>query len=93
MTDGPPIPQGRLQLGVLAWLSTRATAAFTDLVPALATTNGALSVQLRRLEDLGWVRLERGFLGRKPRTVVALTPAGRAAYERWLDEAARRTSS
>lgn len=76
---------GRLQLGVLAYLSTRGAVAFADLAAALQTTNGTLSVQLRRLEETGHVVLERGFLGRRPRTSVAITSAGRAAYERHLD--------
>lgn len=90
---GPdPLLQGRVRLGVVAWLAGRGATAFTDLAAGLDTANAVLSVQLRQLEDAGYVRLDRGFAGRKPRTMVALTPAGRAAYERHLDRLLRLAS-
>ena len=36
---------------------------------------------LQKLEEAGYVRVEKGFRGKRPKTWVALTPEGRAAYE------------
>ena len=93
MTAPDVVVSGRLQLGLLACLATRGEVAFSDLATLLETTNGALSVQLKRLEEMGLVRLERGFLGRRPRTLAAITPTGRRAYQQCLDAMLRRTSS
>ncbi len=49
-----------------------------DLVGA---TDGALSVHLRKLEEAGYVQIEKGYAGRRPRTWVRVTPAGRAAFQ------------
>lgn len=87
-----PVLQGHVRLGVVSWLAGRGATAFTDLAAGLETANAVLSVQLRQLEEAGYVRLDRGFAGRKPRTTVALTPAGRGAYERYLDRLLRLTS-
>lgn len=72
----------RIRAGVLAWLSDRGASDFTELAGALNLANNALSSHLRRLEEAGYVDLQRGFFGRKPRTRVVMTPAGRQA---WLE--------
>ena len=58
-----------------------AEAEFTWLKEALGLTEGNLSSHLQKLEEAGYVRVEKGFRGKRPKTWVALTPEGRAAYE------------
>ena len=59
--------------------------AFTELRDLLGTTDGNLSVHARKLEDAGYVTCRKSFVGRVPRTVYAIAPAGRQALERYLD--------
>ena len=66
---------GRLRLGVMAYLANAEVADFNELKSILEVTQGNLSVQLRKLEDAEYVTIEKGFLGRKPRTQVRITPA------------------
>jgi DNA-binding MarR family transcriptional regulator len=76
---------GRLRLGVMAYLANAEVADFNELKALLEVTQGNLSVQLRKLEDAGYVAIEKGFLGRKPRTQIRITPAGRKAFAVYLD--------
>jgi DNA-binding MarR family transcriptional regulator len=76
---------GRLRLGVMAYLANVEVADFNELKALLEVTQGNLSVQLRKLEDAGYVAIEKGFLGRKPRTQIRITPAGRKAFAAYLD--------
>jgi DNA-binding MarR family transcriptional regulator len=76
---------GRLRLGVMAYLSTAGAADFTALKARLQATDGNLSVHLRKLEDAGYVAIDKQFVGRKPLTTVTLTDAGRTAFIRYLD--------
>jgi DNA-binding MarR family transcriptional regulator len=76
---------GRLRLGVIAYLSTVGTADFNELKSRLMATDGNLSVHLRKLEDAGYVDIDKSFVGRKPRTHVTLSDSGRAAFVRYLD--------
>jgi len=46
-------------------------------------TAGNISSHMSRLEDAGYVRVEKSFAGKRPRTTYALTPVGRAAFERY----------
>ncbi|MHB8284285.1 MAG: winged helix-turn-helix domain-containing protein [Caulobacteraceae bacterium] len=76
---------GRVRLGVMAYLSSAQRAEFGELKARLQVTDGNLSVHLRKLEDAGYVTVEKSFVGRKPMTKVALSDAGHAAFLRYLD--------
>ena len=76
---------GRLRLGIMAFLSTAGSADFTLLKNRLQATDGNLSVQLRKLEEAGYVTIDKAFVGKKPQTTVTLSPPGRTAYLGYLD--------
>ena len=73
---------GRLRLGVMAYLSAVSPASFPELRDKTDATNGNLSTHLTKLEAAGYVRQEKGFVGKKPQTLVHLTKDGRKA---WID--------
>jgi DNA-binding MarR family transcriptional regulator len=76
---------GRLRLGVMAYLANAEVADFNELKAVLEVTQGNLSVQLRKLEEAAYVTIEKGFLGRKPRTQVRITAEGRRAFAAYLE--------
>jgi DNA-binding HxlR family transcriptional regulator len=76
---------GRIRLGIMAYLSGADSADFNTLKAKLQTTDGNLSVHLRKLEDAGFVAVTKSFAGRKPLTEASLTEAGRAAFVAYLD--------
>jgi len=69
----------RVRLGILAVLAEADRADFTYLRDQLGLTDGNLSRHLQVLEDAGYLRLRKSFEGRRPRTWVSATRAGRAA--------------
>lgn len=76
---------GRLRLGVMAYLSTAGSGDFNELKAKLQATDGNLSAHLRKLEDAGYVTIEKTFVGKKPLTRVLITEPGRAAFVAYLD--------
>jgi DNA-binding MarR family transcriptional regulator len=80
---------GRLRLGIMAFLSTAGTADFNTLKTRLQATDGNLSVHLRKLEEAGYVAIDKSFAGKKPLTQVSLTTPGRAAFIAYLDAMAK----
>lgn len=76
---------GRLRLGVMAYLSTAGSADFTTLKQKTQSSDGNLSVQLRKLEEAGYVDICKAFVGKKPQTTVILTETGRAAFVAYLE--------
>ncbi len=77
---------GRVRLGVMAILVRDEIADFNQLKDQLKTTQGNLSVHLRKLEEAGYVKIIKGYLGRKPRTQVQISQKGRKAFKAYLDE-------
>lgn len=77
---------GRIRLGIMAYLSTADVAEFSELKTRLQTTDGNLSVHLRKLEEAGFVIVEKSFQGRKPLTRARLSDRGREAFIAYLDQ-------
>lgn len=77
---------GRMRLGIMAYLVRNEVADFNELKSALNATQGNLSVHLRKLEEVGYVKIKKGYLGRKPRTQVQLVQKGRKAFNDYLDD-------
>lgn len=75
----------RARLGILWVLSQVDRADFTHLRTLLRMTDGNLGRHLEALAGQGLIELAKGFHGRRPRTWVVLTPAGREAYAREID--------
>lgn len=69
----------RVRLGILAVLSEARRADFGHLREALELTDGNLSRHISVLEEAGLVEVEKGFEGKRSRTWVMATKAGRKA--------------
>lgn len=76
---------GRMRLGIMAYLADAEVADFNELKRALDATQGNLSIHLRKLEDAGYIAIDKSFLGRKPLTRARLTEAGRKAFAGYLE--------
>lgn len=75
----------KLRLGIVSALAAAPSLTFTDLKKLLETSDGNLSVHARKLEEAGYIRCEKSFEGRMPKTEYSLSDAGRKALERYLD--------
>ncbi|QDU68213.1 winged helix-turn-helix domain-containing protein [Engelhardtia mirabilis] len=72
------------RLGVVACLYVVDEADFVFLQSQTGITGGNLSSHLKRLAAEGYVQVRKEFEGSKPRTVLALTEAGRSRFESYL---------
>lgn len=87
--DLDEIVHGRVRLGIMSYLSSAGTAEFNEIKTKLQLTDGNLSVHLRKLEDAGYVLVDKSFVGRKPLTRATLTDAGRTAFVKYLEAISR----
>jgi DNA-binding MarR family transcriptional regulator len=69
----------RVRLGILAIAHEARRVEFSYLRSNLELTAGNLSQHLGVLENAGLITLEKGYAGKRARTWVTLTPAGRTA--------------
>lgn len=85
-TDLDRLIHERIRLGIVSALAVNRSLTFNELKALLRTTDGNLSVHARKLEDANYIECEKYFEGRLPKTVYRLSPAGRNALERYLDQ-------
>ncbi len=76
----------RIRLGIVSALATNDSLSFNDLKRVLKTTDGNLSVHARKLEEANYISCVKFFEGRVPRTEYRLTPSGRQALAKYLDQ-------
>lgn len=78
----------QVRLAVLTYLasSVHPTVAFTELREQLDLSAGNLSVQLRTLEDAGYVHIDKRIVDRRPLTTVCLTPLGYDALKDYISK-------
>jgi DNA-binding MarR family transcriptional regulator len=79
-TDLDDTVHQRARLGILGILSEDRRADFNYLRDTLELTEGNLSRHLQVLHDAGYVRIDKTFEGRRPRTWVSLTRDGKGAF-------------
>ena len=75
----------RMRLGIISALAANDKLSFSDLKKLLNTTDGNISVHARKLEEAGYVAMEKSFKGRVPLTEYAITKEGKKALERYLN--------
>lgn len=88
MSELDPVIHAAARLRITAALATLAPGeqiTFPRLQELLDMTAGNLSTHLRRLEDAGYVDVDKTHRGRTPVTYLALTTSGRRAFEDYTE--------
>ncbi len=79
-----PLLHSQLRLGVMAILMNVEEADFVYLKEKTQSTAGNLSVQLDKLSEAGYIKVEKSFVGKKAHTACRIQPAGRKAFESYV---------
>ena len=80
-----PLIHAPVRLAIVGALAAVESMAFTALREATSSTDGNLSAHLGKLEEAGYVAVEKSFVGRNPLTTIRLTDLGRDAFLAYLD--------
>jgi DNA-binding transcriptional ArsR family regulator len=80
-----PLLHERGRLAIVSVLAAADSLTFTELRDTLGMTDGNLSVHLQKLEEKGYVAIDKQFVGRRPQTSCRLTRPGHRAFARYLD--------
>ena len=75
----------QLRLAVMSILMNVEEADFVYLKEKTESTAGNLSVQLDKLSSAGYISVEKGMSGKRPRTTCAITNEGRKAFEEYVE--------
>jgi Predicted transcriptional regulators len=84
LPDLNPVVHGKLRLALLSLLAGVEQADFTWLREKTGSTDGNLGAQLLKLEEAGYVAVEKKFVQRKPQSVYRMTDTGRTALSEYV---------
>ncbi len=78
----------RARLLILTYLASHDKSAvpFGEIREKLEFTSGNLSVQLKTLEEAGYIRITKEFRDNKPLTQASLTAKGSTALKRYVEQ-------
>jgi DNA-binding HxlR family transcriptional regulator len=72
--------ESRIRLGVMSVLMVNEEVNFNDLKQMLEVTDGNLATHLVNLEENGFIKVHKGFVGKKTNTTYAVTKSGEKAF-------------
>ena len=75
----------RIRLGVMSILAVNEEVSFNDLKTMMDVTDGNLATHLVNLEENGYIKVHKGFIGRKTNTTYSITKAGEKAFKEHID--------
>lgn len=75
----------RIRIGIMSALIVNEDINFNDLKALIDATDGNLATHLKTLEEHKFIKVEKGFIGRKTNTVYSITRAGEKAFRAHLD--------
>lgn len=84
-----PLIHAPIRLAIMSVLATAEHAEFSALKEKTQASDGNLSVHLRKLEESGYLRVDKKFVGRKPLTSYCITDDGHAAFREYLRQISR----
>lgn len=71
----------RIRLGVMSVLIVNEEISFNDLKAMLEVTDGNLATHLVNLEENAFIKVHKGFIGRKTNTTYSITKLGERAFK------------
>lgn len=79
-----PILHSQLRLAIVSLLIGVEQAEFTYLQEKTNATSGNLSVQIKKLSEVGYIHIEKGYKDNFPQTLCSITPKGVEEFEKYV---------
>ena len=75
----------RIRLGIMSALMVNEHVNFNELKELIEVTDGNLASHLKTLEENNYIKVQKGFIGRKTNTLYSITKPGEKAFKAHLD--------
>jgi DNA-binding MarR family transcriptional regulator len=75
----------RIRIGIMSALMVNDSLNFNDLKSLIDVTDGNLATHIKTLEENKYIKVNKGFIGRKTNTTYEITKAGEKAFRAHLD--------
>ena len=83
-TDLDPLLHSQLRLAIISMLVASDKVEFTHIQSETKAASGNISIQIKKLEDAGYIKVEKTFKNNYPNTILSITDQGIKAFESYV---------
>ncbi len=80
-----PLLHSQLRLSIISILLSVEEANFNFIKETTGATSGNISVQIKKLHQVGYIQVKKTFKDNYPNTSVSITPEGKEAFEAYVN--------
>ncbi|HET7117970.1 MAG TPA: transcriptional regulator [Hanamia sp.] len=84
--DLDPLLHSQLRLAIISMLVVADKVEFTYIKEQTNAASGNISIQVKNLEDAGYIEVEKTFKNKYPKTMLSITKKGRKAFEAYIND-------
>ena len=83
--DLDPLLHSQLRLSIVSTLMTVDEANFNFIKETTNATSGNISIQIKKLQETGYIKVKKSFKNNYPNTTISITNKGREAFENYVN--------
>jgi DNA-binding MarR family transcriptional regulator len=83
--DLDPILHSQLRLSIVSILMSVEEANFNFIRESTNATSGNISIQIKKLQEAGYIKVKKTFKNNYPNTTISITDKGREAFENYVN--------
>jgi DNA-binding MarR family transcriptional regulator len=83
--DLDPVLHSQLRLSIVSTLMTVDEANFNFIKETTNATSGNISIQIKKLKEAGYIKVEKSFKNNYPNTTLSITNKGKEAFENYVN--------
>lgn len=84
--DLDPVLHSQLRLSIVSTLMTVEEANFNFIKETTNATSGNISIQIKKLQEAGYIKVKKSFKNNYPNTTLSITDKGRDAFETYVND-------
>jgi DNA-binding MarR family transcriptional regulator len=84
--DLDPLLHSQLRLAIVSMLVTSEKVEFTHIKEQTKAASGNISIQVKKLQEAGYIEVEKTFKNNYPKTMLSITDKGVKAFEDYVND-------
>jgi DNA-binding MarR family transcriptional regulator len=84
--DLDPLLHSQLRLAIVSMLLTSEKVEFTHIQEETKAAAGNISLQIKKLQEAGYINVEKTFKNNYPKTMLSITDKGVKAFESYVND-------
>lgn len=84
--DLDPLLHSQLRLAIISMLISSEKVEFTHIKEETKAAAGNISIQIKKLQEAGYIEVEKTFKNNYPKTILSITDKGVKAFESYIND-------